>query len=54
MSNIINMNTSFVYIPSGIVFENRKQAMKTMGSSRYRRELKEGNFKFQTNDEDER
>lgn len=36
----------FLYVPTGIVFDNRRQCIKTMGISRYRRELKKHNFDF--------
>lgn len=42
----------FIYIPSGVYFENRKQAIKTMGNFRYRKELSKKNFKFNLDDSD--
>lgn len=38
--------TMFLYLPTNVVFENRKQCVMTMGISRYRRELKKHNFDF--------
>ena len=41
------MKTSkFLHKPSGIIFENRRQATKVMGPARYRRALKNMEFVF--------
>lgn len=38
---------SFTHIPSGMTFDNRKQAVKVMGQKRYRKELFNKNFEFE-------
>lgn len=45
-------NNGFIYIPSGVYFKNRKQAIKTMGNFRYRKELSKKNFKFNSEESD--
>ena len=41
------MNTKFLHIPSGVIFINRKQAVQTMGWTRYRKALKNCEFVWQ-------
>lgn len=38
------MNTKFLHIPSGVIFINRKQAVIVMGQNRYNRALKNCEF----------
>ena len=36
----------FTHIPSGVVFQNRKEAVKVMGQRRYRYALRNRQFNF--------
>lgn len=38
--------SEFKHIPSGVVFDNRKQAVKVMGRSRYLKALDKCEFEF--------
>lgn len=40
------MTSKFLHIPSGVIFINRKQAVRTMSISRYRKALKNKEFIF--------
>lgn len=42
----MNNSSKFLHIPSGLIFENRKQATKVMGAARYRRALRNKEFIF--------
>lgn len=38
--------TEFLHKPSGVVFKNRKEAVKAMGQRRYRKALANRDFEF--------
>ena len=40
------MDTRVKHIPSGVVYENRKEAKKEMGHGKYNRALKDGEMLF--------
>lgn len=42
------MKTTIKHIPSGMIFENRKEAKMTMGHSNYNHALKNGEIAFIT------
>ena len=48
----MNDNSKFLHKPTGIIFENRKQAAMIMGISRYRRALKKCEFIFNYQDQE--
>lgn len=39
-------SSGFIHIPTGLKFENRKQACKIMGQNRYRKALKNKEFEW--------
>lgn len=42
------MNTQIKHIPTGLVYENRKEAKRLMGHSRYNKALNDGQMAFIT------
>lgn len=46
------MTSKFLHIPSGVIFINRKQAVRAMSISRYRKALKNKEFIFNYEPED--
>lgn len=45
-------NTRFLHVPSGVVFENRKQCLIVMGQNRYNRALANREFIFDYTEND--
>jgi hypothetical protein len=44
----------FKHIPTNLTFENRKQAISVMGTSRYNRALKNKEFLFENSKKDKK